>query len=274
MLDARVPTIGAWINYGLGSLNDNLPQFINMGPRFFDVRDGHYLGPAYDAVPLKVDPANPLAYARPQLDLPREQQEVEFSLIHRLNQQASLRYPDDAMLQARLKAYELAFRMQTAVPEVIRFDGESAQTHQLYGLDDDRTRPFGMQLLTARRLIERGVRFVQIMHGDGAAGAWDAHTGLKANHARLAMQVDRPAAGLLIDLKRRGLLQDTIVVFATEFGAPPDRKAPTGVIIIPMVFRSGWPGAGFREALFMARPTRSVFTPWSILTMSPMSTPR
>ena len=124
MLDGRVPTIGAWVNYGLGSLNQNLPQFINMGPRFFDVRDGHYLGPAYDSVPLKVDPKNPLPYAKPELDLSSAEQKIEFSLINQLNQQSAEKFPNDSTLQARIKSYELAFRMQTAVPEVIRFDQE------------------------------------------------------------------------------------------------------------------------------------------------------
>ncbi|HET6882892.1 MAG TPA: DUF1501 domain-containing protein [Pirellulales bacterium] len=228
MLDGFFPTIGAWINYGLGTLNENLPQFISMGPRYFDTRDGHYLGPAYDAVPLAVDPANPLPFAKPQLDLSPAEQELEFELIGRLDRAAAERFPDDDSLRARLKSYELAFRMQTAVPEVIRFDSETAATHKLYGLDQPTTRPFGMQLLAARRLVERGVRFIQIMHGDGAAGAWDAHSNLQANHSSLAAQVDLPVAGLLGDLKQRGMLDDTIVVFATEFGRTPGSQGGNG----------------------------------------------
>ncbi|HVX12662.1 MAG TPA: DUF1501 domain-containing protein [Pirellulales bacterium] len=228
MLDGFFPTIGAWINYGLGTLNEDLPQFISMGPRFFDTRDAHYLGPAYDSVPLKVDPVNPLPFAQPQLDLSREEQKLEFDLIGRLDRNAARRSPDDESLRARLKSYELAFRMQTAVPEVIHFDGETAATQKLYGLDNPTTRPFGLQLLASRRLVERGVRFIQIMHGDGAAGSWDAHSNLKANHAGLAAQVDLPIAGLISDLKRRGLLDETIVVFATEFGRTPGSQGGNG----------------------------------------------
>jgi uncharacterized protein (DUF1501 family) len=110
----------------------------------------------------------------------------------------------------------------------LRFEDEDASTRRLYGLDRDVTRPFGQQLLAARRLAERGVRFIQIFHGDGAAGAWDAHSGLRANHAALAAQVDRPIAGLLTDLKRRGLLDETIVVWATEFGRTPCAQGADG----------------------------------------------
>src|SRR6185436_15282547 len=113
MLDGRFPTIGAWVNYGLGSLNDNLPQFINMGPRFFDLRDGHYLGPAYDAVPLKIDPKEPLAFAKPEAELAATEQQAQFDLINKLNRFSAVKYPQDPNLIARIKAYELAFRMQT-----------------------------------------------------------------------------------------------------------------------------------------------------------------
>ena len=125
MLDPRVPTIGAWVNYGLGTLNENLPQFICMGPRFFDKRDGHYLGPAYDSVPLKVDPKEPLQFAKPQGDLDAAAQKAEFDLIRQLNQIIGEQYPSDQALAARIKSYELAYRMQTAVPDIIRFDTES-----------------------------------------------------------------------------------------------------------------------------------------------------
>lgn len=156
------------------------------------------------------------------------EQELTFDLIHRLNGLTADRYRTDEILRARMKSYELAYRMQTSIPEAIGFDQETEETQNLYGLDDKVTRPFGMQLLAARRLTERGVRFIQIMHGNGAAGAWDAHSGLKANHEKLSKQVDRPIAGLLKDLKRRGLLEETIVVFATEFGRTPGSQGSNG----------------------------------------------
>jgi hypothetical protein len=246
MLDPRVPTIGAWVNYGLGSLNENLPQFISMGPRFFDVRDGHYLGPAYDAVRMKVDPKNPLDFAKPESDISAEEQRLGFDLISRLNQLASENYPNDAELEARTKSYELAYRMQTAVPDVIRFDQETEATKNLYGLDQPETRAFGEQLLAARRFAEQGVRFIQIMHGDGAAGAWDQHSGLRDGHSKLAMQVDRPIAGLLKDLKQRGMLDETLVVFATEFGRTPGSQGSDGRDHHPYGFSVWMAGGGVK----------------------------
>lgn len=246
MLDPRVPTIGAWINYGLGTLNENLPQFIGMGPRYFDRSDGHYLGPAYDEVKLKIDPKKPLDFAKPEGEFPMEEQRLGFGLVNRLNRITAGKYPGDAALEARIKSYELAFRMQTSVPDVVNFDSETEVTKNLYGFDQKETRPFGQQLLAARRFAERGVRFIQIMHGDGAAGAWDAHGGLKANHSKLAMQVDRPIAGLLKDLKQRGLLDETLVVFATEFGRTPGSQGSNGRDHHPYGFSVWMAGGGIK----------------------------
>ena len=246
MLDPPEPTIGAWINYGLGSLNEDLPQFINVGPRFFDKRDGHYLGPAYDAVNLKIDPKNPLNFAKPEGKISLEEHKATFDLTGRLNRLSAKMYPSDPALEARIKSYELAYRMQSAVPETINFDGESEATKKLYGFDQKETRPFGEQLLAARRFVERGVRFIQIMHGDGAAGAWDQHSQLKKNHAKLAGQVDLPTAGLLKDLKQRGLLEDTIVVFATEFGRTPGSQGADGRDHHPYGFSVWMAGGGIK----------------------------
>ena len=246
MLDPHEPTIGAWVTYGLGSLNDDLPQFINIGPRFFDKRDGHYLGPAYDAVNLKIDPKNPLNFAKPEGDINLDEQKATFDLTGRLNRLSAKMYPFDPALEARIKSYELAYRMQSAVPETINFDDESESIKKLYGLDQKETRPFGEQLLAARRFVERGVRFIQIMHGDGAAGAWDQHSQLKKNHAKLAGQVDLPTAGLLQDLKQRGLLEDTIVVFATEFGRTPGSQGADGRDHHPYGFSVWMAGGGIK----------------------------
>jgi len=224
MLDKHEPTLGAWVTYGLSSMTDNLPAFVNMGPRFFDVRDGHYLGPAYDAVNLRVDPKNPLAFAAPEIPLGRKEQAAQFALVDRLNRLTAEQYPGDQALLARIKSYQLAFKMQAAVPETMNLDAESAETKRLYGFEDPVSEPFARQLLVARRLAERGVRFIQIQHGDGAAGAWDSHSGLKVNHSKLAAQVDRPIAGLLTDLRQRGLLEDTIVLFADR--VRPDARNP------------------------------------------------
>lgn len=227
-LDPRVPTIGAWINYGLGSLSDNLPQFINIGPRYFDKKDAHYLGPAYEAINLNIDPANPLEFAKPTNGMTSKDQLENLNFTNELNRLAAEQYPLDPVIEARMKSYELAYRMQTAVPDALDFSQESTETQALYGLDQSETKSFGQQLLAARRLSERGVRFIQIMHGAGAAGAWDSHSGLKNSHSKLAKQVDLPTAGLLKDLKRRGLLDETIVVFATEFGRTPGTQGADG----------------------------------------------
>lgn len=246
MLDPRVPTIGAWITWGLGTLNQNLPQFIAMGPRFFDVKDGHYLGPAYDSVRLNVNPNNPLDYAKPQGDITQDEQKLTFDLVDRLNRITAAQYPADSRLEARIKSYQLAYRMQTAVPEVINFSAETETTKNLYGFDQKETRPFGEQLLAARRFVEKGVRFIQIQHGDGAAGAWDQHSNLKTAHSRLAMQVDRPVAGLIRDLKQRGLFDETLVVFATEFGRTPGSQNGDGRDHHPYGFSVWMAGGGLR----------------------------
>ena len=246
MLEPRVPTIGAWVTYGLGAMSDELPAFVNMGPRYFDVRDGHYLGPAYDAINLKVDPKNPLSFAAPEFKIGRQEQAAQFDLVHRLNELAAEEYPGDKTLLARMKSYQLAFKMQTAVPETMNLDAESEETKKLYGLDQKATEPFARQLIVARRLAERGVRFIQIQHGDGAAGAWDSHSGLKKNHSMLAEQVDKPISGLLKDLKQRGLLDDTLVVFATEFGRTPGTQGSDGRDHHPYGFSVWMAGGGIK----------------------------
>lgn len=229
MLDGLYPNIGAWVCYGLGTLNDNLPQYVSMGNRvYWNARDGHYLGPAYDAVPLRIDPNRPVDFVRPEMEVDTTAQQIGFDLVGQLNRASAQRFPDDAALQARIRSYELAFRMQTSLPEVLRIQNETAETQNLYGLSNATTRDFGMQCLVARRLVERGVRFVQIQHGAGGAGVWDAHGDLRGNHSRNCGQIDQPIAALLSDLKRRGLLEDTIVVFATEFGRTPGAQGGTG----------------------------------------------
>lgn len=229
MLDGEFPTLGAWVHYGLGSLNDNFPQFISMGNReYWNAKDGHYLGPSHDAVPIRIDPSNPLDYGKPASPLSDLEHQRRFQLVHGLNKIRELDYPHDPVLEARIKSYELAFRMQTSVPEVLNFKSETEATQNLYGLDQPETREFGMQMLAACRFVERGVRFIQVQHGGGGAGAWDAHSGLKANHERNFKAVDKPIAGLLKDLKQRGLLESTIVVFASEFGRTPGTQGTDG----------------------------------------------
>src|SRR5262245_39673617 len=229
MLDGEYPTLGAWVHYGLGTLNENLPQFISIGNReYWNLKDGHYLGPAHDAVPIRVDPANPLDYGKPEVPVSTAEQKAGFELSGKLNKLRAKDYPDDPALDARIKSYELAFRMQKSLPEVLDFSKETEETKKLYGIDRAETKAFGQQLLASRRLVERGVRFIQIQHGAGGAGVWDAHGGLKANHSKNCLAVDKPIGGLLKDLKRTGLLKETIVVFCTEFGRTPGTQGSDG----------------------------------------------
>lgn len=227
--DGDFPNLGAWVHYGLGSLNDNLPQYISIGNReYWNKRDGHYLGPAHDAVPMRIDPKNPLDFSQPEREFSGDAKAIGKGLIGRLNALRGVEYPNDPAMAARVASYELAFRMQQSVPEIVDFSHETAETHSLYGIDQPHCRDFGMQLLAARRLVERGVRFIQVQHGAGGAGAWDAHGGLKANHSGNALAVDQPIGGLLVDLDRRGLLDETLVIFASEFGRTPGSQGADG----------------------------------------------
>jgi hypothetical protein len=225
--EGAFPTIGSWIAYGLGRLNDNLPEYVVLGQPTGDCCGGSwthgaaYLGPEFAGVRLNVGGREPLPFVAPAPGVRPEDQRAEMSLIGRLNQLSGIDYPDDPALRARIRSYELAFGMQTAVPETLDLRSEPVYVRRMYGLDQNVTRPYGELCLTARRLVERGVRFVQVFHGGGGGGAWDAHAGIRQNHGSLSAQVDLPIAGLLRDLKQRGLLDETLVVWGTEFGRSP-----------------------------------------------------
>jgi hypothetical protein len=253
--EGAFPTIGSWVSYGLGSLNENLPEYVVLGVPTGDCCGGEwthgasYLGPEHAGVRLAVGGKNPLPFVQPQAAgvLP-EEQAAEFSLLGKLNRLAGIEYPDDPKLRARIKSYELAFGMQTEVPQVLDLARETAETHALYGLDNATTKPFGELCLSARRLVERGVRFVQVFHGGGGGGAWDAHGDIKQNHTALASQVDKPIAGLVKDLKRRGLLDETIVVWGTEFGRSPGAQG-TGRDHHPNGFCAWLAGGGIQGGI-------------------------
>jgi uncharacterized protein (DUF1501 family) len=174
-----------------------------------------------------------------------EEQAAKLDLIGQLNRAVGHEYPDDPQLRARIRSYELAAGMQTAVPELMRFDQETAQTQQMYGLDQNHSREFGTQCLAARRMVEKGVRFVQLYHGAGSAGRWDAHSDIKKRYDTEAPKVDKPIAGLLRDLKQRGLLDSTLVVFGTEFGRTPGAQG-TGRDHHPQGFTCWLAGGGIK----------------------------
>ena len=256
-LDEPQPSIGSWIRYGLGSLNENLPQFIFLG-QFKDSRVKQnfapdYLGPAHAGIQLALDPANPLPFAARGAHVLANEQRAEFEFIQELNGLAAVEYPDDEKLRARIKSYELAYRMQMSVPAALDLAAETQDTQQLYGLDNPITEVYGRRLLAARRLAERGVRFTLAYLSD--YGEWDSHQDLKNLHARSCARIDKPVAGLLKDLKRRGLWDDTLVVFCTEFGRTPavqDGKlapAATGRDHHPHGFSVWLAGAGIKRGV-------------------------
>jgi len=244
--DGFFPTIGSWVHYGLGSLNENLPQFVVMGEPVnvccggTQVHLANYLGAEHDGILL--DEKKPLPYGKPAGHIFQEEHAANVELIEKLNQMAAVQYPEDAALQARISAYELAFRMQMSVPEVFDLRDESQATLDAYG------EGYGRQLLAARRFVERGVRFVQVYHGGGGDGAgfWDAHTGLKKNHTENCQAVDKPIAMLLRDLKQRGMLEDTLVVWATEFGRTAGSQEADGRDHHPFGFSCWLAGGGIR----------------------------
>ena len=223
------PSMGSWISYGLGTENENLPAFVV----FPDSRglpaggainwSNGFLPATHQGVAFRSsgDPIRDLA--TPPNVSPAERQAAT-QLLDQMNRDDLTANPGDSTLSARLRSYELAARMQLTVPDVINLDGETKATHKLYGLDQPRSEGFGRNCLLARRLLERGVRFVQLWNG-GAFGPprinWDAHEDIVDNHTTQALTLDRPAAGLLIDLKQRGMLDDTLFLWTTEFGRTP-----------------------------------------------------
>ena len=228
-LDEKQPSIGSWASYGLGSLNENLPQFVVLGgPTRADTRESiraDYLGPRYDGIPLNLD-GEPLPFARRPAHLLAEEQQNEYEMIGRLNRLSGVEYPADPTLNARIRSYELAYRMQMAAPDALDLSRETPQIHRLYGTDNPTTKVAARRCLAARRLVERGVRFVQLY--PTAYGTWDSHAKLKENHGRLCPQIDQPVAALLKDLKQTGLMEDVLVVFCTEFGRTPGMETRGG----------------------------------------------
>lgn len=247
IFDGLFPSIGSWVHYGLGTANKNLPQFVVMGKPPGDCCGGtnahgaSYLGPEHAGVKVSTNPANPLEFGTPGDKVYRAERRQQLDLLNKLHELTAVEYPDDAKMRARIKSYELAFRMQMAVPEVVSMTSESEATKDMYGLNGKDTKTFGQQCLIARRLVEHGVRFVQLYH-DG----WDAHKKLYDNHSLKTRQVDQPIAGLLKDLKQRGLLDETLVVWATEFGRTPGAEKSDGRDHHPYGFSVWLAGGGIK----------------------------
>ncbi len=221
------PAVGAWVNYGLGTLNDNLPGFVVL-PRTAYPQGGAgnwsngFLPADFQGTPLRPQ-GSPILNLNPPAVTSSARQRKNLDLLGTLNRKHLAARPGRGELDARIKSYELAYRMQTEVPGVIDLAGEKPATLESYGIGDSRTDAFGRKCLLARRLVEKGVRFVQAY-----AGNWDSHDYIAKAHGSLIQSVDKPIAALLRDLKQRGLLQDTLVVWCGEFGRTPDNGLRAG----------------------------------------------
>ena len=215
------PGVGAWVNYGLSTDNQNLPGFVVL-PRSSYPQGGAanwsngFLPAQFQGTPLRPE-GSPILDLNPPAGVTPERQRSNLNLLAALNSKHLEQRPGRSDLEARMGSYELAFRMQSEVPDVLDIDGETKETLDMYGVGDSKTDAFGRKCLLARRLVEKGVRFVQAY-----AGNWDSHDYIQRAHGSLIRSVDRPIAALLRDLKERGLLNDTLVVFCGEFGRTPD----------------------------------------------------
>ncbi len=242
------PSIGSWVSYGLGTVNRNLPSFVVIAPQSpyagGQVWGSDFLPGAHQGT-LVVPGPEPVANIQRRVPSSRLQ-EFELAAMARLNQRHLAARPDDPLLSARIKSFETAFGMQAEMPEVFDLSKEDDATLKLYGLERGSTKGFAWQCLVARRLAERGVRFVELIDV-GSSGNWDAHGDMQT-HAPLAKNVDQPIAGLLRDLKQRGLLEDTLVVWTTEFGRTPfnSNAGAAGREHHHWVFSSWLAGAGVK----------------------------
>lgn len=228
------PCLGSWINYGLGTLNQNLPGFVVM----LDPRGGPISGaknwssgymPASYQATLMRSTGTPILDLVPPKGIGKRVQRKLLDTLQEYNREHNAPRIDNTNLAARIASYELAFRMQAAAPEAVDLEKESEETKALYGIDDPRSEAFGRQCLLARRLVERGVRFIQVYSGGNHNDAnWDAHGDLVYNHTLHAGETDKPIAGLIKDLKRRGLLDETLIVWGGEFGRQPTAEYAEG----------------------------------------------
>jgi hypothetical protein len=242
------PSMGAWINFGLGSVNDNLPAFVVLTDAA-EVNGGvtnwsaGFLPATYQGTHFRREGA-PVFHLTPPKGVGDGQQRGKLDLLREMNQKFDATRGDDNELAARINAYELAYRMQTAAPEAVDISSESAATKELYGLNDRKTMITGSNCLLARRLVERGVRFVQVYSGSGSG--WDAHADVEDNHSKMCHSCDQPIAGLLTDLKSRGLLDDTLVVWGGEFGRTPFNENSKGRDHNPWGFSMWMAGGGVK----------------------------
>ncbi len=231
------PSLGAWIHYALGTANSDLPAYVVLYNGKREPTGGSvnwssgFLPAVYQGTAFRPGDSPILYLNRPETEAAAQQNE-NLNLLKLLNEKKDSAYPGDTELQARVRAYELASRMQSTAPEAVDLSKESDSIKEQYGLNDDATKGYGTSLLRARRLVERGVRFIQVVSGPTDVGGdsrnWDAHTNLEENHSKHAKAIDKPIAALLADLKERGLLDSTLVVWTSEFGRTSYGQSGTG----------------------------------------------
>ncbi len=235
------PSVGAWVVYGLGSRSENLPAYIAMTDGIFrngaSMYTSGFLPAIYQGTDVRIE-GTPIQNLRRHESITASEQRMLLERINDWNRRHRQSRPGDSRLDARIANYELAFRMQTAAPELIDLAQETKETHELYGADGGPSERFGKMCLMSRRMVERGVRYVQLI-----CGGWDAHGDCKGNHAGQAKKVDQPIAGLLADLEQRGLLESTLLVWVGEFGRTPIKQGSNGRDHHPYGF-SGWLAGG------------------------------
>jgi len=254
------PCMGAWLSYGLGTENENLPAFVVLPDPRGLLAGGSinwtagFLPANHQGVPFRTQSAEPVADLRTPQDILPAARDADMQLLASLNRDFAEKHPGDAAFAARLRSYELAARMQSSIPEATNFESESEEIKRLYGIDEPANQGFARNCLMARRLLERGVRFVQIQNG-GAFGQprinWDGHENVKENHDKQAETMDKPVAALLKDLKQRGMLEDTLFIWSTEFGRGPATQgvgAP-GRDHHPTAFTCFLAGAGVKKGI-------------------------
>lgn len=246
------PSLGSWVTYGLGSESENLPAFVVFPDPGGGVKGGPpawghgYLPATYQGTPMRPE-KRPLLDLLPPAAVDGQRQQASLDMLRRWNAAHRAARGDDGELAARMATYELAFRMQAAAPEAVDWNAETAETLALYGIGQAETDEFGTRCLLARRLLERGVRFVQLYAGDTTG--WDAHQDVARNHEQLCRRTDRPIAGLLRDLRRRGLWDDTLIIWGGEFGRMPMSEQGKGRDHNPWGFTVCLAGGGVRGGL-------------------------
>ncbi|HEY2413255.1 MAG TPA: DUF1501 domain-containing protein [Pirellulaceae bacterium] len=246
------PSVGSWVAYGLGSENRDLPAFVVLPDPGGGLKGGPpawgsgYLPATYQGVTMRPG-AQPILHLAPQPQISSVQQRATLELTLELNRKHLAARDNDDELSARIKAYELAFRMQSAAPDLVDLADESQETLDLYGMGQKETKEFGQRCLLARRMIERGVRFVQVYSGD--TNGWDAHNDVLDNHSKYCRATDKPVAGLLTDLKRRGLWNETLVIWGGEFGRMPMSEQGKGRDHNPWGYTVWLAGGGVKPGL-------------------------